>query len=442
MKPLSMPGAVPLLGHLPALARRPLEFLCAAQARRDVVALRLGVEKAYFVNQPEHLRTLLVTDPARFDKGVQFEKAAAVIGNSLPVSSGAFHRRQRKMIRPAFLQARLREYFEVMLDCSETAARQWSADVDIADALRDVVGAITAKTLFSPDFPDDVRVEFTGLVGDLDKGVALRVLDPTGLVGRLPLPVNRRFAQARDRTHELMETFIAQYRRLDDDRHDLMSTLLAARDDGHLMPDRQVRDEAIAIMQAGFETTARALCWATYVLGQHPDLQRQVRDEVEGVGPLSYEDLPRLDLTRRVVTEALRMYPPLYLMTRRAIEDVRIGEHTIPRGSTVLFSPYALHHDPVLYPDPSRFDPDRWLPGGRPSVEGVTYLPFGAGLRNCLGERFAMMEMIVVLSAIVRRWTLEPIPGVPVRPKLSFVLAPSATGVRLSLPAASGISAG
>jgi cytochrome P450 len=436
-EPKVLPGRLPGAGHVLQLVRRPLEFLREAQSHGDVVRIHLGPIKAYFVNQPETLRSMLVTSQGDYDKGVHFEQAKLVIGDSLPVSDGPFHRHQRKLIHPAFQQTRLREYFEIMRDCTRSRVGAWEQDSDVHAELRSLVGLITCRALFSAGADESVSAELVRMIDVLDAGVIRRVLDPTGLVARLPLRSNRLFDAHRMRTRELVEKFIDDSRRTGPDRTDLLSTLLDARDDGtgEGMSDEQLRDEAVAMMQAGIETTAQALRWTCHVLSTHEDVQRRVHEEIDTVmegREVTFDDLGRLALLGRVIREALRMYPPLFLISRRAITDVEVGGYRIPKGSTVLFSSYALHRDAQLYPDPDRFDPDRWLPERAGDQPPVSYMPFGAGIRSCLGERFAQIEMLTVLSTMLQRWTLDRDDSVQVKPKLSFVLSPSANATRLS----------
>ncbi|MEU0879512.1 cytochrome P450 [Lentzea sp. NPDC005914] len=397
----------------------PLRFLQSLQKRGDVV--RLG--RAYYVGGAEALRELLVERHADYDKGVQFDRAKIVIGNSLPCSAGSFHRNQRKAILPAFAQARLREYFDIMLACADRDVSSWTARTDTYTEVRKTVALIACRTLF--DTSESAAIELVEMVEALDNGVVLRILDPTGLLGKLPLRANRAFDHAVARTHELVSGFIEQYQQSPPARADLLSTLLSATD----MPAAQLRDEAVAMAQAGIETTAQALRWVFLLLAEHPSVQRRVQREIDGVlgdRELTFDDLPRLDLLSRVIRETLRLYPPLYVVTRRALVDTSIAGHRIPAGRTVIFSPYAAQRDPARYPEPGRFDPDRAF-----DPVPVEFFPFGAGIRSCAGERFAQIEMLTVMVAVLRKWTLVREPGVVVKPKLSFVLKPNAGGTRL-----------
>jgi cytochrome P450 len=427
-----------VFGHALRLIRRPLDFLREVQAYGDIVLIRLGRTRAYFLSRPEHLHAMLVTNAADFDKGVHYDKARVVVGNGLPASSGAFHRRQRKLIRPAFQKARLCGYFDTMLTCTRSRVESWSTqpDIDLNAEMHALAVTIAAKALASTDVADSVIAEIESLVSILAEGVGRRVVDPTGLLEKLPIPSNRRFDRARARLRAMFEELILEYRRREADCPDVLSILVAARDeDNEGMSDTQLRDEVVSILLAGLETTAQTLKWTCHALAEHPEVQQRVRVEIEEVlagRTVQFEDLERLSYTRRVLLEVLRLYPPLYFLSRRPTVDVEIGDLLIPAGSTVLFSPYAVHHDPTLYPDPDRFDPDRWLSRPPSELPPVSYLPFGAGIRSCIGEQFAFIEMLTILSYVLPRWTLRSAPSVDVRPKATFVLTPSTSGVILS----------
>jgi cytochrome P450 len=435
---VEVPGALPGVGHALQLARRPLEFLRRAHAYGDVVVIRLGRAKAYFVNQPEALRTLLIREAGSFDKGIHYEKARVSIGNGLAASEGEFHRRQRKLIRPAFQRARIRGYFDVMKQSTLDRMATWPAQgPDLHAELHALTATIAGRALFSTEFAMATVDDLEQLVDTVAAGVQRRITDPTGLLEKLPLPSIRRFEQALKRMNDSFDAVIREYRGGAGNGADILSLLLAARDetDGEGMSDQQVRDEVCTLLLGGLETTAQVLKWTCYVLGEHPEVQQRVREEVDAVTggrELDHDHLERLDYTRRMLKEVLRRYPPLYFLSRRPVVDVEVAGHVLPAGSTVLFSPYALQHDPALYPDPERFDPDRWLPGG--PAEGlpqISFAAFGAGIRSCIGDHFAMIEMLTVVGCLLQRWTVRRIPSVVVRPKATFVLAPGVPGVEL-----------
>jgi len=262
------------------------------------------------------------------------------------------------------------------------------------------------------------------------EGVTKRALSPTQLLEKLPTPENRRFHAANGRLRDLVDRIIAEYRRTGVDHGDMVSMLLLARDEetGEGLGDAQVRDEAVTMLLAGTETTSTTLSWVFHVLGQRPDLEARLHDEVDevlGDGPVSFEQIGQLGYTRRLVTETLRTYPAAWLLTRRTNEPVSLGDVVLPAGTDVLFSQYALHRDPALYADPDVFDPDRWLPERAARIPRPAFIPFGAGNRQCIGEGFAWTEAIVVLATMARRWRMRAVPGVPVRMRPAATLRPS-----------------
>jgi cytochrome P450 len=251
------------------------------------------------------------------------------------------------------------------------------------------------------------------------------------LLERLPLPVVRRYNRAQAALDSVIYRIIDERRSNPSDRGDLLSMLLLARDEeggGARMTDKQVRDEAMTLFLAGHETTANALTWGWYLLAQHPEVERRLHDEIDSV---IGDRLPRADdaaalpYTRRVLAEVMRCYPPAWGIGRRAIEDVEIGGYTIPRNTVVLLSQYLLHHDARFFPDPERFDPDRWLPERQRARPRFAYFPFGGGNRVCIGESFAWTEGILVLATLARHWRLQRVETAPVPMKAVLTLRPA-----------------
>lgn len=244
----------------------------------------------------------------------------------------------------------------------------------------------------------------------------------------LPLPMIRRFGQARRRLDATIARMIVE-RRATGDRGDLLSMLLLAQDagDGPGMSDVQVRDEAMTLFLAGHETTANALTWAWYLLSQSPDVEARFHDEIDRVlqGRLPMvDDLPQLVYTRMLMSESLRLYPPAWTIGRRALGDYHVGGYVIPAGSIVLMSQWVMHRDPRYYPDPKRFDPCRWTPEAQAERPKFAYFPFGGGSRLCVGESFAWMESILLLATLAQRWRLRLAPGQQVAAQPSITLRP------------------
>jgi cytochrome P450 len=238
----------------------------------------------------------------------------------------------------------------------------------------------------------------------------------------------RRFRQARGRLDAIVYRMIGEHRSENRDRGDLLSMLLAARyDDGSAMPDLQIRDEVMTIFLAGYETIANALTWTWYLLSQNPEAERKFYEELDSVlgnGDAAYDDLGRLSYTEMVLAESMRLYPPAWAMGRLALEDFALGPYFLPRNTTVFMSQYIMHRDPRYFPDPERFDPERWRPEAKASRPRFSYFPFGGGARQCIGESFAWMEGILILATLGRRWLLKHVPGHRVEPQPLITLRP------------------
>jgi cytochrome P450 len=419
------PRSFPLLGHVPQLFRRPLELFQSIRAHGDVVIIRVGRSPAYVVNHPELIRQILVHDAKKFDKGLQFEKARPYVGNGLTTASEPLHLRQRRLMQPAFHHAQIARYADLMRESATAMIESWRPGQEVAlnEQLLSFTVTVLARTLFSTDIDASVVSEFTEAMPALLDGLTTRVALPFEFLERLPTPGNRRFNTGRACLRAIIERFVAEHRTKGADRAGLLSILVNARDDGTGggMTDEQLHDEVMTMLLAGTETVANTLSWACHLLGQHPECQGRLQAEVDEVlsgHPVGVEELRKLGYTQRVLTETLRMYPATWLLSRRPIADVEIGDHRIPAGSHVLFSPYGLHRDPELYPEPDRFHPDRWL-GEHSNPKGgsrASFIPFGAGIRGCIGEPFAWTEMMIFLSTLAARRTLRPVRGRWVRP--------------------------
>lgn len=291
-----------------------------------------------------------------------------------------------------------------------------------------------AATLFSAELPpaelDMIRDDVTAVFA----GVYRRLLLPPPL-DRLPTPANRSYERARTRLHATCDRLIARRRADGTDRGDLLSALVAARDPqdgGRGMTDAEIRDTLIDFFLAGAETVAAALSWALDLVARHPEVERRLHAEVDEVlkgGPADHAVLPRLELSRRVVAEAVRLYPPAWLLTRRVTAETRLGGQVLPVGTSLAYSPYLIHRRADLYRRPEVFDPDRWGAEGRlPPRHAV--IPFGAGARKCIGDTYATTEATLALATIAARWRLRHLPGRRTRPVLGATMRPSGLRMR------------
>ncbi|HST08056.1 MAG TPA: cytochrome P450 [Gemmatimonadaceae bacterium] len=395
-------------------ARRRLPFLVeSARKYGDIVLFRVGNERVYLFNHPDLIRDVLVTNQKNFTKSRALVRAKRVLGEGLLTSEGDFHLRQRRLAQPAFHRDRIAGYARSMVDYAERVRSRWSSgeSLDVREEMMRLTLAIVGKTLFSADVEREA-----GQIGEaLNTTFAafnIGILPFSELLEKLPLPYIKRFEAARVRLDETIYRIIDERRATGEDSGDLLSMLLLAQDtegDGGGMTDTQVRDEAMTIFLAGHETTANALSWTWYLLSLNPEAEVRFHREVDALGDRlpAPADMPRLSYTRMILAESMRLYPPAWAVGRRAINEFEAGGYRIPARSMVVMSQYITHRDSRFYPDPERFDPDRWLPELSSSRPKFSYFPFGGGTRICIGEQFAWMEGVLLLATIAQKWSLR-----------------------------------
>jgi cytochrome P450 len=419
-----------LVGMLPEFRKDPPGFLeKMARQHGDVVYIPLGRQHIYCISHPDAIRHVLVTHQNKFKKSRMLERARVLLGDGLLTSEGQHHRRQRRLVQPAFHRDRLAGYGAVMVDRAALVRDQWQSGqpFDVLQEMMRLTLAIVAKTLFSTEVDseaDEIGVALTEVFSLFE----IILMPFSELLERLPLPAVRRFKRARQRLDATIYRLIAERRASGNDAGDLLSMLLLAQDEDGSggMNDEQVRDEALTLFLAGHETTADALTWTWYLLSQNPQAEAAFHAELDRVleGRLpSFEDLPRLRYTESVFAEALRLYPPAWGIGRRALEDYPIGDFVIPKRSVVLMSPYVVHRDPRWFSDPLTFRPERWSVED-PARPKFAYFPFGGGARVCIGERFAWMEGTLLLAAIGQRWRLRLEPAHRVERHARITLRP------------------
>jgi len=403
----------------------------------DVVAFRLGPERTVLLSHPEHLHEVLVRQHRAFLKGRRGDVSQQFLGLGLLNSEGALHQRQRHLLQPAFHRQRLAQYATVMTTSAARLRQSWQDGdtLDVASAMRRVTLAVAAKTLLDTDVEDEATAIGRAITTLLQLSPRLTMpLAP--LLRRVPLPSQRRMRRAQDYLDTLIYRLIAERRATGAETGDVLAMLVSAQtEDGSPLSPRQIHDEALTLLLAGHETTALALSWTWYLLAHHPAVDAAMQAEIQTVlgGQLpTVADLPQLQYTRMVFTEALRLYPPAWLMTRRAREDVTIGDYRFPAGTFFLLSPYLTHRDPRFFPDPEAFVPTRWVAPPEAGPARHAYLSFGGGPRQCLGEGFAWMEGLLVLATVAQMWRMELVPGPPVAPWGLVTLRPK-QGIQVHL---------
>lgn len=396
------------------------DFTDLAAKNGDVSSFRArGREFRFFVH-PDAVRDVLVTHDERFAKGPALRRVKATLGEGLLTSEGDLHRRQRRLVQPSLHPHQVARLAEVMTRLTVETVESWRDGqvIDLHEQMMQLTLRIVAAALFGADVAADVREIARAM--DISVGMFVRAMSPWGpLLNHLPLPSNFRFRSAWGRLMRIIDRFIAERRaRPEETRDDLLSRLLRAADPegGATMTDRQLRDEAITLFTAGHETTAGALTFALYLLSQNPESFERLAEETDrelGGRPPIARDTDRLEWTRMVLSESMRLYPPAWALGRLSLEPCEIAGTKIDAGTVVLLSQWVTHRDPRWWPDPLRFDPSRFDPEARAGRPRWAWFPFGGGSRGCIGESFAWMEATLVLAIVAHRRKLEYVGDAP-----------------------------
>lgn len=416
----------PLVGVLPELLRDGPE-LCVRAMRanpRSVARLRVGPASLYVVHHPDHVQHVMVENNRNYWKGPAFNRAAFFFGRGLVMNEGESWLHQRRLMSPAFSHARVAGLVPIMADVVRRKADTWQQaaragrPVEMVHEMMTITLEIITRTMFSSGVTDEDVRRMADAFGVVLRHISLRFAT-FWLPERVPLPGAARTRAAVARLEEIVRRVVAQRRRSGERPDDLLSMLLDARDaaTGAPMSDRQLRDEVLTTLFGGYEATADSLAWTWHLLSRHPEADARFRDEVDAVmaddAPMA-EELGRMDWTRRVIMESMRLYPPFWWNLRAAHGDDVVGGARIPAGATVLLVTYATHRHPEFWDEPDRFDPDRFLPEAVAGRHRHAYVPFGAGQRACIGRHLAMLETPLVLSMLARRFRPVPVPGRPV----------------------------
>ncbi len=432
------PPEWPLVGQSFRYLFDLIPFLQRGATYGDLVTLSVKPALVYLVNHPELIQELFVTNHRSVGRGRMTDTLRYLLGYGLVTSDGPLHLRQRRLMQPQFHHRRIAGYAEIMTDFTRRHEGGWQdgARVDLAGEMSELTLHIVVKTLFDLELADTVRrigaaFEFS------NNYIKTRDNQPPGLrrlFHRLPLPLSQRFKRGLAYLDETTYGLIEQRRRSGLDGNDLLSLLLNVRDEeadnpaDAVMTDQQVRDEVITLFAAGHETTAVALTWTWYLLATHPDIQARFHAELDtvlgGRAPTT-DDLTNLPFTERILTESMRLYPPIWSTGRMTFDPITLGGYQIPAGAALVAPQLINQRDPRWFEDPLEFRPDRWTPEFREQLPRFAYYPFGGGPRLCIGEGFAWMEALLVLATLGQRWAMrhdprhkiELLPLVSLRPK-------------------------
>jgi cytochrome P450 len=426
-----VPG-LPLLGHLLQFRRDRFGLAVSiGKEERDLVSMRMGFFSILMASSGKMAHEILVEKADAFVKSRGLSVfARPLLGDGLLTSEHDVHKRQRRMMAPVFAHKRIASYGDVMVEktLASAARLEDGREIDLADEMMRLTLEIVGKALFDAELAGDASAVGEALTFSMRQMMDGMVrLVPTPPV--VPTPGNLRLRHAVKRLDEIVYGMIRERRASGVDHGDMLGMLLATRDadDGTGLTDREVRDQAMTILLAGHETTANALAWTFYLLGQNPEIRQKVEHEVDTVlegRAATMADLPKLPYALQVVKEAMRLYPPAYMIGRRATRELTIGESRVPKNQVVIVNVIGIHRRPEAFPDPERFDPDRFTPEREKALPPHAYMPFGAGPRICIGNHFALMEGQLVLASLAQKLRFELLSKAPVETDPLVTLRP------------------
>jgi cytochrome P450 len=429
------PRGLPIVGNLWQVIQHPLSFPSRmARQYGDVVRASVGRLVFYMLTHPDHIEYVLRNNYRNFSKDKGTRVLTGLLGEGLLTSEGDLWRRERRLCQPAFQLDQIEKYSEVMVAYTERMLGDWRPGQtrDIHADMMKLTLEIVAQTLFSASV--EGKAEVVGKALDVAMKYYASPVIWFPWLQKLPTPGNRRFRKAVDQLNAVIYETISKRRAGETKGNDLLARLLSARDeDGSQMSDQQVRDELITLFLAGHETTALALSFSLYLLAQHPEVEARLFAELDQILKdrlPTFLDVPRLRYTEWVVKESMRLYPPAPGIGREALCDCEIGGYFVPRGTQIALLQWVVHRDPRWFEDPESFKPERWDNDLAKRLPRCAYFPFGDGPRICIGSQFAMIEAVLILAAVARRYCFSLAPGFKLELLPSVTLRPK-TGVKM-----------
>lgn len=430
------PPGEPFIGNARAFVLEPLGYLQrCAQTYGDFLQIRLGTTAIYMLSSPDFIERVLVTEAKRYTKSRFTQRRKSLFGNGLIFSEGDFWRRQRRLMQPAFHHKRLNMYSEAMVTLAQRISAHWQTGetINMHEEMMQLSLAIVVKTLFDNDDIGDIRT-IGRILDTLIDQVSAAAVRPIQFPDWLPTSGNRQYNAALAELNKIIKHIILEHKQRDASSNDLLSTLLNTQDeDGQRMTDSQIRDEVVNLYIAGHETVALALSFTWRLLAEHPEVEAKLHTELdrvlEGRAP-TIADLANLPYTEQVVTEAMRLYPPVWGVFRDCATGDNIGGYHIAPKTVVLLSPWVVQHDPRFYKDPDLFLPERWGQTSKHDIPRYAYFPFGGGQRLCIGNNYALIESRLALATLAQQWKftlatndpLELVPSITMRPKQGIML--------------------
>lgn len=399
----------------------PLGFLeNVAREFGDIASWKIGGQRVVLVNHPNFIRDVLVTQGHKFVSG--FERSKKLLGEGLLTSEGEIHRRNRRMMQPAFAHERIATFGGLITNEAAQARHRWSdgTTLNISDEMTRLALAIVGQAIFGTDLAaqaGEIRAAFAATMGSPPNMIL-----PFGpIIEKLPLPGIRKMKAGRAKLGEIARRLMNERRGREKEGDDLLSILLLAQAGDAEITNEYVRDELITTLIAGHDTTAGVLSWTWHLLARNPEVETRLHQELDrvlGKRSPAFGDLPALAYTDKVIRESMRIHPPVWLMWRRALTNHQINGYFAPAGSIVAMSQHLMHRDARYFSEPLQFNPDRWTPEFKSALPKYAYFPFGGGPRQCLGEGLAWLETILIVATLAQQWKFRIAPGSSAEPDL------------------------
>ena len=424
------PSGLPLIGNALQMGGKDVlkRHRILHQTYGDVVSMKLGPLNGYLLFNPDDVHQVLVKNQKNYVKGIGYDGLRLMLGQGLVTSDGETWLQDRRLMAPFFTPQAVTHYTEMMVEVVQAMLDRWQSaaearrPIQMDEEMMRLTMSIIGRAMFSIDLGDEME----------EVGQALREafeFIPSRLSGGMlpisfPLPSHRRFQRNMQVIEDFIQKRIAAGREQNGDN--LLAILLKAQDSetGYQLSDQQLRDEVATLFFAGFETTARSLTWGWYLLGRYPQSFKQLAEEARREIGEGIPDLSRLKYSRMVVDETLRLYPPTALLARQNVAEDTIGGYTIPPGSMVVLVPYIVHRYPGIWDQPDDFDPERFGAQAAPRPKQA-YIPFASGPRVCLGNSFALLEMVLTFSMAAARYRLTPIDSGEIEARFSGTIRPN-----------------
>jgi cytochrome P450 len=432
-RPIPGPRGLPLLGMMPEMVSDMLGlFKNTAQEYGGIAQFKLLNKSYLLVTNPDYVKYILQDNYKNYICGRSVETGRVLLGNGLPLIDGDFWLRERRMLQPAFHRERLGKLVDMITKVSNKFMQDWEEKakrdqiLDLDEEMMRLTLTVIIKSMFSAQIDDKIQA-LSHAFNVASKFMLWRSQQMWAPPLSVPIPRNMEYNRALQILNDTIYPLIRESRK--NPKDDLLGMMLEMRDadTGEGLSDQQARDEVVTIFFAGHETTAATMAWAFYLLSQHPEIEERLREEVQTVlnGRLpTFADLPKLVYMQQVINEVLRLYPAAYLFAREAVVEDRIDGYTIPANILIFITPFVTHRDPKYWPEPERFDPDRFRPEQAARHPRHIYFPFGAGPHVCIGNNFAVMEMQLILSMALQRFRLSLVPNHPIAFKPEATLRP------------------